>query len=250
MGNAHAFFRALLDLPVYFGDHLFLRALVIWAVTVPFDATRSLLHRYSCWWAQLQLRCLPGCQIQIEGAEKIAPGTAYVLIANHQSTADIMALSALYVRFKWVSKRENFRIPFIGWNMYLNGYVKVDRGNRESVRKTMEHCRMWQRRGVSTLWFPEGQRSPTGELQRFHSGDFPPRGRVRLSRRSHRHRRHAGGLPWLESVRLPRPTPHPRARSGHSRRSRRHRRPAPRPCLETHEAGVDGNARARSQVRR
>ena len=151
---------------------LFFVALVIWSVTAPFDATRSLLHRYTCWWALLYLRCLPGCRIQIEGAEKIAPGTAYVLVTNHQSTADIMALSALSVRFKWVSKRENFRLPFIGWNMYLNGYVKVARGNRESARKTMEYCQMWVRRGVSTLWFPEGHRSPTGELQQFHSGAF------------------------------------------------------------------------------
>src|SRR5205085_450199 len=139
---------------------LFFIALSIWAVTAPFDATRTLLHRYTCWWATLYLRCLPGCRIQIEGLEKIAPNTAYVLVANHQSMADIMALSALSIRFKWISKRENFHIPFIGWNMYLNGYIKVDRGNRQSVRRTMEQCLYWLRRGVSTLWFPEGHRSP------------------------------------------------------------------------------------------
>jgi 1-acyl-sn-glycerol-3-phosphate acyltransferase len=153
-------------IPLYFG------ALLIWALTAPFDPRRSLLHRYTCWWAQLYLRCLPGCQLEVEGREKIVPHTPYVLVANHQSAADIMALSALAVPFKWISKKANFRIPFIGWNMYLNGYIKVEPGNPESVHVTMALCRRWLARGVPSLWFPEGQRSPTGELLRFHGGAF------------------------------------------------------------------------------
>ena len=46
-----------------------------------------------------------------------------MLVANHQSVTDIMALSALAVPFKWVSKKEAFRLPCIGWNMVLNQYV-------------------------------------------------------------------------------------------------------------------------------
>jgi 1-acyl-sn-glycerol-3-phosphate acyltransferase len=151
---------------------LFPVAVIIWMVTAPFDPARSLLHRYTCWWAQLYLRCLPGCRIQVEGREKIAPHTPYVLVANHQSAADIMALSALAVPFKWISKKKNFLIPCIGWNMYLNGYIQVKPGNHRSVRATMERCKYWLERGVSSLWFPEGHRSPTGEIQRFYGGAF------------------------------------------------------------------------------
>ena len=153
-------------IPLYFG------ALLIWSLTAPFDQTRSLLHRYTCWWAQIYLRCLPGCRFEIEGRDKIAPHSSYVLVANHQSSADIMALSALVVPFKWISKQSNFRIPFIGWNMVLNGYIPVEPGNPEGVHTTMECCRNWLKRGVSSLWFPEGQRSLTGELLSFHGGAF------------------------------------------------------------------------------
>jgi 1-acyl-sn-glycerol-3-phosphate acyltransferase len=151
---------------------LFFGALLIWCVTAPFDPTRSLLHRYTCWWAQLYLRCLPGCQVEVEGREKIGPHTPYILVANHQSAADIMALSALAVPFKWTSKKENFRIPFIGWNMYLNGYICVEPGNAPKVRAAMERCRRWLERGVPVLWFPEGTRSFTGELLHFRGGAF------------------------------------------------------------------------------
>src|SRR5262249_17194100 len=74
---------------------LFPGALLLWSLTAPFDPARSLLHRYTCWWALLYLRCLPGCRVRVEGRGKIAPHTPYVLVANHQSSADIMALSAL-----------------------------------------------------------------------------------------------------------------------------------------------------------
>ena len=151
---------------------LYLGALLIWLATRPFDPTRSLLHRYTCCWGQLYLRCLPGCRIQVEGREKIKPHTAYVLVANHQSAADILALSALSVSFKWISKKENFSIPFVGWNMYLNEYIRVEPGKPESIHATMECCKAWLKRGVPVLWFPEGRRSFNGQLLGFHGGAF------------------------------------------------------------------------------
>src|SRR5579885_1150579 len=106
---------------------LYVGALLLCAVTAPFDRNRVILHRYTCWWARLYLRCLPGCRIRVEPNEKVAAKRAYVLVANHQSMTDIMALSAFSLPFKWVSKKEAFKLPCIGWNMYLNQYVSVDR---------------------------------------------------------------------------------------------------------------------------
>jgi 1-acyl-sn-glycerol-3-phosphate acyltransferase len=151
---------------------LFIGALLLWMATAPFDPLRRLLHRYTCWWAVHYIRLLPGGRCEVTGREKIVPGTAYVLAANHQSMADVMALSALHVPFKWVSKKEVFRLPLVGWNMYLNGYVRVDRGNVRQVARTMQECRDWLKRGMPLLMFPEGHRSPTGELLRFHNGAF------------------------------------------------------------------------------
>src|SRR5436190_1245873 len=88
---------------------LFAGALLLWLVTLPFDRTRKVLHRYTCWWSALYVRCLPGCRLVVQGREKIPPGAA-VLVANHQSLTDVMALCALAVPFKWVSKREVFRV--------------------------------------------------------------------------------------------------------------------------------------------
>ena len=57
------------------------------------------------------------------------------MVANHQSLLDILVLFRLFVHFKWVSKIENFRVPCIGWNMSLNRYIKLRRGDRESIAR-------------------------------------------------------------------------------------------------------------------
>ena len=119
---------------------LFPIALAIWAVTVLFDRRLVVLHRFTCFWASLYTWLNPAWRVRVEGREKIRAGTAYVMIANHQSLLDILVLFRLFVHYKWVSKVENFRVPCIGWNMTLNRYIKLRRGSAESIAQMMQAC--------------------------------------------------------------------------------------------------------------
>src|SRR5690606_16085028 len=106
------------------------------------------------------------------GREKIRRGETYVMVANHLSLLDILVLFRLFRHFKWVSKIENFRIPFIGWNMRLNRYIPLRRGDRTSVIQMMAACEETLASGSSIMMFPEGTRSLTGELKEFKTGAF------------------------------------------------------------------------------
>ena len=151
---------------------LFPVALLIWAVTVLFDRRLVLLHRFTCFWASLYTWLNPVWRVHIEGREKIRPGGAYVIVANHQSLLDILVLFRLFVHFKWVSKIENFRVPAIGWNMSLNRYIKLRRGDKDSVAEMMAACERTIAAGNSIMMFPEGTRSPDGRLRTFKHGAF------------------------------------------------------------------------------
>jgi 1-acyl-sn-glycerol-3-phosphate acyltransferase len=94
------------------------------------------------------------------------------MVANHQSLVDILVLFRLFVHFKWVSKVENFRLPFIGWNMTLNRYIELKRGDRASVVRMLRACRETLAQGSSIMMFPEGTRSPDGRLRAFKPGAF------------------------------------------------------------------------------
>ena len=106
------------------------------------------------------------------GREKIRPNVTYVMVANHQSLLDILVLFRVFAHFKWVSKVENFRLPLIGWNMSLNRYIKLKRGDRASVIRMMQECRATLANGNSIMMFPEGTRSPDGRLRAFKTGAF------------------------------------------------------------------------------
>lgn len=151
---------------------LFLVALAIFVATLPFDPNGRAVHLFSCFWAQVYFYVNPFWRMRVEGRDRIPWRGAAVLVANHQSLGDILVLYGLYRPFKWVSKRSVFRVPFMGWNMRLNRYVEVIRGDRASVTRMMAACERWIDRGVPVLFFPEGTRSPDGEVQAFKDGAF------------------------------------------------------------------------------
>jgi len=151
---------------------LFPVAVGVWAVTLPFDRRKLLLHQFTCFWASLYTWTNPLWPVSIVGREKIRRGETYVMVANHLSLLDILVLFRLFRHYKWVSKIENFRIPFIGWNMRLNRYIELRRGDRDSVVQMMADCERTLRAGSSILMFPEGTRSRDGALQAFKPGAF------------------------------------------------------------------------------
>ena len=159
---------------------LFPVAVLIWAETAPFDRRRALLHRFTCFWASLYTWLNPAWRVRVEGRDRIRPDAAYVMVANHQSFLDILVLFRLFVHFKWVSKIEMFRIPCIGWNMALNGYIKLRRGDAGSVAEMMRACERTLAEGSPIMMFPEGTRSPDGRLKAFKAGAFVLAQRARV----------------------------------------------------------------------
>ncbi|MEW6271769.1 MAG: lysophospholipid acyltransferase family protein [Thermodesulfobacteriota bacterium] len=151
---------------------LFPVALLIWLVTAPFDRRLRLLHRFTCFWASLYSWLNPAWRVHVLGRENVRPGATYVMVANHLSFLDILVLFRLQRHFKWVSKVEMFRIPVIGWNMRLNRYVALRRGDKDSIREMMDACRRTLAEGSSLMIFPEGTRSPDGRLRAFKPGAF------------------------------------------------------------------------------
>jgi 1-acyl-sn-glycerol-3-phosphate acyltransferase len=147
-------------------------ALLIWAVTAPFDRRLVALHRFTCFWASLYTWCNPGWRVRVTGKRHIRPDATYVMVANHQSLLDILVLFRLFAHFKWVSKAELFRIPCVGWNMSLNRYIRLRRGDARSIAQMMRDAERTLAQGSSVMIFPEGTRSPDGRLKAFKHGAF------------------------------------------------------------------------------
>ncbi len=151
---------------------LFVVAFLVWLVTFPFDHRLRLLHLYSCAWASFYTYVFPYWRTSVRNRERLRNDRAYVIVSNHQSLLDILVLFRLYRHFKWVSKEEIFRLPCIGWNMTLNRYIRIRRGDRQDAVRMMAACGEALESGSSIMIFPEGTRSLDGELRDFRHGAF------------------------------------------------------------------------------
>jgi len=108
----------------------------------------------------------------VSGLEHIDYKQTYVIIANHQSMADIVALYQTKMQFKWVAKASLFKVPFIGWCLSLIKHIKLTRGDFSSIKKIYQEASNWLQKEMSVLFFPEGTRSSSDLMGEFQNGAF------------------------------------------------------------------------------
>ncbi|HTQ07502.1 MAG TPA: lysophospholipid acyltransferase family protein [Polyangiaceae bacterium] len=149
----------------------FVPAIAIWLLTL-WDPKKRALHAFTSFWGAHYLAWAPFAAVRVADRERGLLGAPCVYVSNHQSMVDILAVFATYLPYRWVSKRENFFAPFLGWTMWLNGYVPLRRGHLPSIRRMLRRCEAELRAGNSLFVFPEGTRSDDGELKTFFRGAF------------------------------------------------------------------------------
>lgn len=124
-------------------------------------------------WARLIMR-FSGARVELEGAEVIDPGRPQILVANHVSWFDVLALTA-YIpgHFVFVAKRELRGVPIFGRAAAACGHIFIDRKDRNRAVESLGVARgTLEERSPTVIMFPEGTRSATGELQPLKKGAF------------------------------------------------------------------------------
>lgn len=163
-----------------------------WVVTIPFvvvfgglllvfDIAGRIVRPFSIrgfewvmgWlqWSLMSAFRIFGTQINIERPAEVRPGTAYAILSNHQSMLDIVMIGGILVSNfpKYVAKKElSHWIPAVSLNLKWGGNALIDRADpRQAIRAIKEMAQTAQKRGVSAVIFPEGARSPDGNLLPF-----------------------------------------------------------------------------------
>jgi 1-acyl-sn-glycerol-3-phosphate acyltransferase len=137
-----------------------------------FDGTGGFQHFCMAEWSRECLR-VAGVRLQTSGLEHVLRDRPQIFFSSHSSFADICVLaSVLPVQFRWLARKEIFRVPFIGWHLARSGHLKIDRGDRDSAVRLLGEAAEKVRGGLNLLVFPEGTRSPDGALRPFKKGVF------------------------------------------------------------------------------
>ena len=114
-------------------------------------------------------------RVHVSGIEKIPKDTKLLFVSNHRSNFD--PIITWYALKKWeiafVSKPENFKIPFFGRIIRKCCFMPIDRENPRNAIVTINRAaKLLKKQEVSIGVYPEGTRSKTCELLPFHNGVF------------------------------------------------------------------------------
>ncbi|MDY7230980.1 lysophospholipid acyltransferase family protein [Hyalangium rubrum] len=145
--------------------------LVLAVFTWPFDRRKVVTGRCFRLIGVTAAKLTPFWHFRIHGElPQFSPRTIFV--SNHESNADPFIISLLPWEMKWLGKASLFKIPAVGWSMWLAGDIPVTRGDQGSAKGAMAQCARWLDKGMPVMIFPEGTRSKTDELLPFKDGAF------------------------------------------------------------------------------
>lgn len=150
----------------------FLIQLAVALFTVPFDRSRWLAGWIIHSGGVVATKLSPFFDFGVHGVPPRKLAAKTVIVSNHESHSDPFLIAHLPWQMRFLAKASLFKIPLIGWGLWVAGDIAVRRGTAESVQEAMRECAWWLDRGMPVMIFPEGTRSQTGELLPFKDGAF------------------------------------------------------------------------------
>jgi 1-acyl-sn-glycerol-3-phosphate acyltransferase len=117
------------------------------------------------WWAAKMLRML-GITLQVQG--QFRPG-AKLIVANHVSWLDIMAVHAVCPEARFVSKADVQNWPLVGRLVASAGTLYIERERARDALRVVHQMAEAMGAGDTVAVFPEGTTGPGPELLPFHA---------------------------------------------------------------------------------
>ena len=134
------------------------------------DDSGNWIHRLGRLWARIIIRT-SGVKIEVQGYGHIPGGKPVIFACNHASQLDIPIVhEALPVQFRFVVKKELFKIPLFGFALHHAGYIPIDRSGGKAALRSVQEAAERLKKGTPIVIFPEGTRSPDGRLMPFKVG--------------------------------------------------------------------------------
>jgi 1-acyl-sn-glycerol-3-phosphate acyltransferase len=135
-----------------------------------FEKSGRIQHYIARLWARGCV-AISGSRLTVRGAENLRKHPVAVYASNHTSYMDTPVIfAALPFQFRILAKKELWPIPFIGWHLNRSGQLPIDTVNTHATLSSLGAGVRALRAGMPLFVFPEGARTPTGNLQTFLAG--------------------------------------------------------------------------------
>jgi 1-acyl-sn-glycerol-3-phosphate acyltransferase len=154
---------------------IWLYTLVLGLLALPgglFDRSGWRLHWFSYAWSWLIMKTIFS-PVTVTGLDKIDTCKPHVYAANHASALDIPVLYVnLPFQFRIAFKKELLAYPVVGWQLKRSGQICIDQQNPSHSISSIRAGLKGLKEGLPLVIFPEGGRTPDGEIKPFLPGAF------------------------------------------------------------------------------
>jgi 1-acyl-sn-glycerol-3-phosphate acyltransferase len=137
-----------------------------------FDRSGRRLHWFSRAWSWLIMKTILS-PVMVAGLDKIDTSKPHVYAVNHASALDIPVLYVnLPFQFRIVFKKELLSYPIVGWQLKRSGQVCIDQQKPTNSIAAIRSAVKSLQAGMPLVIYPEGGRTPDGEIKPFLPGAF------------------------------------------------------------------------------
>ena len=137
-----------------------------------FDRGGRRLHWFSRAWSWLIMKTILS-PVKVSGLDKIDTTKPHVYAVNHASAMDIPVLYVyLPFQFRIVFKKELLVYPVVGWQLRRSGQVCIDQQKPTNSIAAIRSAVKSLKAGMPLVIYPEGGRTPDGEIKPFLPGAF------------------------------------------------------------------------------
>jgi 1-acyl-sn-glycerol-3-phosphate acyltransferase len=154
---------------------VWLYTLVMGVLALPgglFDRSGRRLHWFSRAWSWLIMKTILS-PVKVTGLDKIDTSKPHVYAVNHASALDIPVLYVyLPFQFRIVFKKELLSYPIVGWQLKRSGQVCIDQQKPTNSIAAIRSAVKSLKAGMPLVIYPEGGRTPDGEIKPFLPGAF------------------------------------------------------------------------------
>ena len=154
---------------------IWLYTLVLGVLALPgglFDRNGRRLHWFSRAWSWLIMKTILS-PVKVTGLDRIDTSKPHVYAVNHASAMDIPVLYVyLPFQFRIVFKKELLAYPVVGWQLKRSGQVCIDQQKPTNSIAAIRSAVKSLKAGMPLVIYPEGGRTPDGEIKPFLPGAF------------------------------------------------------------------------------
>lgn len=158
-----------------FDPLIWVYTIVLGIISIPISLSKKkeiILHGFARFWSQLIMRTIAS-PVKVTGLEKIDVSKPYIYAVNHASALDIPILYAyLPFQFRIAFKKELLSYPIVGWHLKRSGQICIDQQNPAAAVGSIRAALKALRNGIPLVIFPEGGRTPDGNIKPFLGGAF------------------------------------------------------------------------------